>query len=100
MEKQAHEELMAEIARLTAINEAQAKELERLRTKEKEMNEIISGEYFKPIRNERNAGRKPVNVTAELKESITSYRKQGLSFKEISKNVGLSVGTVHKICRT
>lgn len=47
------------------------------------------------VKNSRNAGRKPIQD--ELKNKALKLKEQGLSIRNIAKELGIAVGTVHKI---
>ena len=97
MPKQTKDELIAEIERLASIITAQEKELQHLRSRENQMNEVLSAHYWAQTKNERGAGRKPTPITDEMKNTISNYKQQGMTFKQISEKMGLSVGFIHKV---
>ena len=61
----------------------------------KEIEELKNGSVQK-IKNERGAGRKS-KIDNNIIAAVTMLKLQGKSIRKISEEIGLSVGTVHKI---
>jgi hypothetical protein len=92
-------ELIEEVQRLTVENGLLTKKYKWLQEKEEQMNEILSGSYFAPTANERGAGRKPI-ASDEIRVGINGCRAQGMTFRQISDKMGVSVGFIHKTYRS
>ena len=79
--------------------ESYEKDIQRL-TKERNELLIQNAELKKlngiRVHNERGAGRKP-SMTTQKKQSIINDRAAGMTFKELSKKYGYSVGIIHKL---
>lgn len=76
---------------ITEINRLEAK-IDALETELKHIHELKN----EPSKNERNAGRKTI-ITDEMTFAVDQYRKDGLTYRQIADEMGISVGLVHKI---
>lgn len=93
-------ETQEELQQLKNEYHLMTKELEECKVEKenlkKQCNDMISGKYWEPTKNERGAGRKSI-VTDKLKEDVNINRASGMTIKEISEKMGISTGLVHKI---
>ena len=69
-------------------------ELERLQELVDKLGHL-SEDVVQKTKNERGAGRKPI-LTKALLADVKNMKAAGLSFREISKSLGISLGLVHK----
>lgn len=74
------------------------KEIEEYRSIVKRLEEELKNNDVQKIKNERNAGRKS-KIDDDIIRAITMLKLQNKSVRAISKEIGLSVGTVHKIIK-
>lgn len=93
-----------EVIKLKGMLDEQEIELETLRAEREyvqklkdELQEKLSEEHWKPKKNERGAGRKPM-LTRELYADIMRQKDAGNSYRQIAKSLGVSVGLVGKAC--
>ena len=70
--------------------------LKKVQEQQEQINEMISGKYWEPTKNERGAGRKP-KPRDGVKGKILECIDGGMTYKQTAEKVGLSVGLVHKI---
>lgn len=87
------EELLKEIEIME--NYIQFLELENANLKDM-VAALENGKNVQKIKNERNAGRKR-RFTPEEEHSIKMMKLQGKSYRAIAKEMGCSVGLVHKL---
>lgn len=59
----------------------------------------LEGQGVQKVHNERKAGRKP-KIDENTAILIQMYRAQGKTIKEIAEITSLSVGSVHKYCKS
>lgn len=57
----------------------------------------IKNEQPKKVHNERNAGRKALNISPEVFENMVNDQKAGMSYKKLSEKYVFSVGSIHKL---
>lgn len=93
-------ETQEELQKLKNERDLLSRELEECEAEkeklQKQCNEMISGKYWEPTKNERGAGRKSI-ITDKLKNDVNINRASGMTIKEISEKIGISTGLVHKI---
>ena len=80
-------------------NEKLRDRVETLRSENKPFRETLeSVRENKAVRNKSKGGR-PIKITDEQRAIIVELKKNGFTIREISAEVGISVGMVHRICK-
>jgi transcriptional regulator with XRE-family HTH domain len=90
-------ELEKENAQLKEELNGYKREAKRVQELKDEYQAILAEEYWKPVNNERGAGRKP-KLNDELTTKVIALHKKGMTQREISIRLGVSVGLVNKAC--
>jgi hypothetical protein len=71
------------------------KEAKRVQELKNEYNRILSEEYWKPVVNERGAGRKP-KINEAMIRTAKAMESQGATQRQIAERLGVSVGLINK----
>lgn len=80
-------------------NEKLRDRIEEIRSENKSFKETLKNVRENKAVHDKSKGGRPAKITDEQKATIIELKRSGFSMREISSEVGVSVGMVHRICK-